>query len=129
MLSNTYAFSGFSINDSKAAYAFYKNILGLDIEKDSMGLQLRIPDSRAVFMYEKSDHSPASFTVLNFVVKDIDEVAVQLSNAGVQLERYELGYAEQDEKNILRGIKAGQGPDIAWFKDPAGNILSILQNE
>ena len=82
-----------------------------------------------VFIYEKPDHVPATFTVLNFVVADIDAAVDQLSGKGITFEHYDLGNgAVQDEKGILRGLAASMGPDIAWFKDPAGNILSILQD-
>lgn len=121
-------FSGFSVNNIEEAKQFYTQVLGLPLEDDSMGLQLRLPNNVSLFIYAKDDHQPATFTVLNFVVKDIDEAVDELLQAGVTFEHYDTLPASQDEKGILRGRSANQGPDIAWFKDPAGNILSILQD-
>lgn len=124
------AFSGFSVNDQAVARQFYVEKLGLPAGDESMGLQLKLPGGSTVFIYEKSDHTPASYTVLNLVVEDIDASVDELVKAGITLERYEdMGNgAKQDPKGILRGLAANMGPDIAWFKDPAGNILSILQD-
>jgi hypothetical protein len=91
-----------------------------------MGLQFKLPGGGSHFIYPKEDHKPASFTVLNFVVSDIDDAVDELIKHGVEFEKYE-GF-HQDEKRIARGKSANQGPDIAWFKDPAGNILSILED-
>jgi catechol 2,3-dioxygenase-like lactoylglutathione lyase family enzyme len=121
------AFSGFSVNDLGKARKFYTEILGLKVDEDWMGLKLHLPDGVTVFVYPKENHEPATYTVLNFVVDNIDEAADELAKLGVKFERYEGMPA--DEKGILRGIAAKRGPDIAWFKDPADNILSILQNE
>jgi len=126
MLQNSNAFSGYSVNDAAAAKQFYENTLGLTAKEDWMGLQLKFPNGNIVFLYQKDAHEPATFTVLNFPVEDIDGAIDELSAAGVVFERYPDMPAEQDEKGILRGKAAGQGPDIAWFKDPAGNILSVL---
>lgn len=119
-------FSGFSVNDQAAALTFYKDTLGLSVQETGMGLELQLDNDSSVFIYAKPDHQPASFTILNFVVDDIDAAADELVASGIELEKYD--FAHQDEKGIARGKAANMGPDIAWFKDPAGNILSILQN-
>ena len=124
MLTITGGFSGFSVNDQAAAMTFYKDTLGLKVVDTGMGLELRLGGSTNVFVYPKEDHKPATYTVLNFEVADIDNAVDELVAAGVVLERYEG--AHQDDKGIARGKAAGFGPDIAWFTDPAGNILSVL---
>lgn len=120
-------FSSFSIDDEEAAKRFYGETLGLDVSDDMMGLGLTLEGGGRVFMYQKDDHEPASFTVLNFVVNDIDGAIDNLAAKGVVMERYDSLPAEQDEKGVLRGLGANMGPDIAWFKDPAGNVLAVLQ--
>jgi len=123
------SFSGFSVNDQKAAKEFYTNVLGLKLTDEKMGLMFELPGGAKVFVYEKPDHQAASYTVLNLVVEDIDKAVDELETAGVKMEHYDLGNgATPDEKGILRGKSSNMGPDIAWFKDPAGNILAILQN-
>ena len=122
------AFSGFSVDDSGRAKDFYTQTLGLTLEDETMGLRFQLPGGGTVFIYEKQDHTPASFTILNFVVEDIDQAVDELTKHGVQFERYDTMPAAQDDKGILRGRSVQQGPDIAWFKDPAGNILSVLQD-
>ena len=124
MVTTTGSFSGFSVNDQAAALAFYRDTLGLIVDDTGMGLALQLPGGGHVFIYEKDDHRPATFTVLNFEVDDIDLAVEELVAAGVTLERYDG--MPQDEKGVMRGKAAGEGPDIAWFTDPAGNILSIL---
>jgi predicted enzyme related to lactoylglutathione lyase len=124
MLKDSPAFSGFSVNDLDAAQKFYGEILGLDISQDEMGLALKTNGNNTIFIYQKDNHTPASFTILNFPVEDIDSSVDELSKKGVVFEKYEGMH--QDEKGIARGRAAQMGPDIAWFKDPAGNILSIL---
>ena len=121
------AFSGFSVDDLSRARDFYTGKLGLEIEDETMGLTLRLPGGGKVFVYDKADHIPASFTILNFVVDDIDAAVDDLADQGVRFERYEQG-PKADEKGIVRGKAVNMGPDIAWFKDPAGNVLSVLQN-
>ena len=121
------AFSGFSVNDLDEAKQFYTQVLGLETGDETMGLELKLPQG-TVFVYPKPDHQPATFTILNFVVDDIDAAVDELSANGVQFERYDSMPMAQDEKGILRGRSVNQGPDIAWFKDPAGNILSVLQD-
>jgi len=127
MFKDTKAFSGFSVDDLEAAKQFYGDVLGLTIiDQDGMGITLDIASSNGIFVYPKPNHVPASFTILNFPVDDIDQAMADLEAKDVVFEHYEgMG---QDEKGILRGKAEGKGPDIAWFKDPAGNILSILQD-
>jgi len=127
MLENATAFSGFSTDDLAAAKAFYGGTLGLDASENAMGiLEVTFAHGGRVIIYPKTDHVPATFTVLNFEVDDIDTAVDALAAAGVEVLRYEG--AHQDGKGISRGKAAGMGPDIAWFTDPAGNILSVLSN-
>ena len=124
MLENTEAFSGFAVDDLQKAQDFYGETLGVKVavlDEENGLLQLDFAGDRNVLVYAKPDHQPANFTILNFPVADIDEVVDELAERGVQFERYE-GF-EQDDKGIARG----PGPKIAWFKDPAGNILSVLE--
>jgi catechol 2,3-dioxygenase-like lactoylglutathione lyase family enzyme len=117
------AFSSFSVDDTAAAKDFYGRTLGLEAELAEMGsLALTIANGGKVLIYPKDNHKPATFTVLNFPVGDVDEAVDELTARGVQFEHYE-GDIETDEKGIARN----GGPDIAWFKDPAGNILSVLE--
>jgi catechol 2,3-dioxygenase-like lactoylglutathione lyase family enzyme len=125
MLKNAHAYSGFSVNDIPKAKEFYGNTLGLEVEEQYEQLQVKLGGGGSVFVYPKEDHEPAVFTILNFPVDDIDQTVEELKSRGVTFERYE-GF-EQDDKDIARGIAAKRGPDIAWFKDPAGNILAVLQ--
>lgn len=122
------AFSGFSVNDLGVAKTFYVDKLGLEIVDESMGLSLKLGNGGTIFVYEKEDHTPASFTILNFVVKNIDATIDELAAQGISMEIYDNMPAPQDERGVLRGLAANMGPDIAWFKDPAGNILSVLQD-
>ena len=126
MFTTKSAFSGFSVDDLSRARDFYTGKLGLEIEDQAMGLMLRLPGGGRVFIYDKADHAPATFTILNFAVDDIDAAVDALAGKGVRFERYEQG-AKADPKGIVRGRAANMGPDIAWFKDPAGNVLSVLQ--
>ncbi|HSW79473.1 MAG TPA: VOC family protein [Candidatus Saccharimonadales bacterium] len=132
MIQAVAAFSGFSVDDLSKAKDFYTNTLGLKLDDDKMGLQFKLPGGGQLFVYDKPDHQPATFTVLNFVVDDIDKAVDDLVAAGVKFEIYDNPVVEdapkQDEKGIARGKSANMGPDIAWFKDPAGNVLSVLQN-
>lgn len=123
------AFSGFSVDDLIKAKQFYTQVIGLVIDDETMGLQFKLPGGGSLFIYQKDDHSPASFTVLNLVVENIDEAVDELKRLSVSFEIYDSMPGQQDEKGIARGIKANQGPDIAWFKDPSGNILSVLQDK
>jgi catechol 2,3-dioxygenase-like lactoylglutathione lyase family enzyme len=127
MLTALKAFSGFSVNDLQKAREFYVDTLALALIDDSMGLQLELPGGGQVFIYEKPDHTPATFTVLNFIVASIDATVDHLNDHGITFEHYDTMPAPQDDKEILRGKHVQQGPDIAWFKDPAGNILAVLE--
>ncbi len=123
MLRDSKAFSGFATNDLDAAQRFYGETLGLDVEVWDEGnlLALHLAGGRDTLIYNKPDFEPASYTILNFPVDDIDGVVKELTARGVTFERYD-GFS-QDEQGIARG----EGPDIAWFKDPAGNVLSVLK--
>jgi catechol 2,3-dioxygenase-like lactoylglutathione lyase family enzyme len=124
MLMDSKAFSGFAVDDLQKAHEFYGETLGLKTEvlDETNGLlSLHHPGDRDTLLYQKPDFTPATYTVLNFPVPDIDEAVDQLAAKGVRFERYE-GF-DQDDKGIARG----DGPNIAWFKDPAGNILSVLE--
>jgi catechol 2,3-dioxygenase-like lactoylglutathione lyase family enzyme len=125
MLKTKQAFSGFSVNNLEKARAFYADILGLQVSDAGAGLGLQLPGGGTVFVYPKNDHQPATFTILDFEVDSIDEAVDELRDMGVQFECYDGIPA--DEKGIARGIAQKQGPDIAWFKDPAGNILAVLE--
>ena len=121
MFANTKAFSGFAVDDLEAAKKFYGETLGLKTSERYGLLTLHLAGDRDTLVYPKPDHVPASYTILNFQVDDIDTAVDELARRGVRLERYDgLG---QDE----RGINRAGGPYIAWFKDPAGNILAVLQ--
>lgn len=128
MFKNTKAFSGFSVDDLQKAKEFYGQTLGLKVSETPEGLGLQIAGGGQVFIYPKPNHEPASFTILNFPVDDIDEAVDKLTKLGVRFEHYE-GEMKTDEKGIFRGADRGQGPNIAWFTDPAGNILSVLQEK
>jgi catechol 2,3-dioxygenase-like lactoylglutathione lyase family enzyme len=121
------AFSGFSIDDLAKARTFYAETLGLQVEKDGVGLRLHLPGGGTVFIYPKEDHAPASFTILNFAVDDIDAAVDELTRRGVQFEHYDE-VPKTDDKGVMRGRQHNMGPDIAWFKDPAGNFLSVLSD-
>lgn len=124
MFKNIKAFSGYSANDIGAATTFYRDILGLIVKEGIEGiLELHIAGSTPVIIYPKPNHEPATFTVLNFPVPDIKEAVAGLKNKGVVFESYNMPYFKTDDDNIFRG----GGPLIAWFKDPAGNILSVLE--
>jgi catechol 2,3-dioxygenase-like lactoylglutathione lyase family enzyme len=126
MFENTKAFSGFAVDDLQKAHEFYSETLGLktSVLDDENGLlMLHLAGGRDTLVYRKPGFVPATYTILNFPVDDIDKAVDELTARGVRFERYD-GF-EQDEKGVARGN--GNGPDIAWFKDPAGNILSVLQ--
>ncbi len=124
MLENSKAFSGFAVDDLDVARKFYGETLGLNVSEENGLLTMHLAGDRDTLVYPKSDYVPATYTILNFPVDDIDAAVDELAKRGVTFERYE-GF-EQDEKGVARGIAQGMGPDIAWFKDPAGNILSVL---
>lgn len=121
MFGDTKAFSGFSVNDIPAARRFYGQTLGLRVSEENGLLRLHIAGDRDILVYPKPNHVPATFTILNFPVDDVDKAVDALVERGVTMERYEG--MNQDEK----GIERGRGPLIAWFTDPAGNILSVIQ--
>ncbi len=123
MLRDAHAFSGFSTDDIAKEKAFYADTLGLNVTEENGMLTLHLPAGHTVLIYPKGDdHQPATYTVLNFEVPDIDAAVDRLTSAGVAFEHYGEG-SGQDE----RGIAREWGPPIAWFKDPAGNILSVIQ--
>ena len=123
MFGTTKAFSGFSVNDIPAAKRFYGDTLGLDVSEDHGMLTLHIAGDRDILVYPKPDHTPATYTILNFPVDDVEKAVDELTKRGVRVERYD--HIETDEKGIARG----GGPLIAWFTDPAGNVLSVLQQQ
>ena len=123
MFKNLKAFSSFSVNDLQKAKEFYGRTLGLEISQGEEGLELQIGSANFVFIYPKPNHTPASFTILNFPVQNIHETVDKLGRSGVSFEKYD-NPMKTDEKGIFRH----DGMQIAWFKDPAGNILSVLQD-
>lgn len=123
MFANTKAFSGFSVDDIPRAKEFYGETLGLEVSDENGLLNLHIAGDRDTLVYPKPDHQPASFTILNFPVSDIEAAVDQLAERGIEFERYEGTEIETDEKGIFRG----EGPLIAWFKDPAGNVLAVIE--
>ena len=123
MLKDVKAFSGFAVNDVQKARDFYAQTLGLDVSEANGMLTLHIADGTNILMYPKQNHVPATFTVLNFPVDNVEQAVDDLTSRGVRFESYNEGDLVTDEKGIFRG----GGPLIAWFKDPAGNILSVLE--
>ncbi|HZI96724.1 MAG TPA: VOC family protein [Actinomycetales bacterium] len=125
MFADTKAFTGFAVDDVPAAKRFYGETLGIEVSEENGLLTLHIAGGRETLVYPKPDHTPASFTVLNFPVDDIESAVDQLSERGVRFERYEGTDVQTDDKGIFRG----GGPLIAWFADPAGNVLSVIEVE
>jgi catechol 2,3-dioxygenase-like lactoylglutathione lyase family enzyme len=123
MFTNTKAFSGFAVDDVPKAKKFYTETLGLRVSEEYGMLSLHIAGEWDILVYPKSDHTPATFTILNFPVGDIDKAVDELAKRGVRFERYDD--SDTDDKGIFRG----GGPLIAWFKDPAGNVLSVIQQD
>ncbi len=124
MFRNTKAFSGFSVDNIEKARHFYGQTLNLEVSENSMGiLELHIAGGHSILIYPKPNHTPATFTILNFPVENIEEAVSKLKRLGVAFESYHEKDLTTDEDNIFRG----GGPSIAWFKDPAGNILSVLE--
>lgn len=121
---NTKAFSSFSVKDLNEAKRFYGQTLGLEVSESDEGLILQTKGGIDVFIYPKPDHTPATFTVLNFVVDDVDRAVDELTKMGVRFQIYDKGELKTDDRGIFQGE-----PKIAWFKDPAGNFLSILEND
>lgn len=125
-ISFTKAFSSFSVNDLKKAKNFYAQTLGLEVKEQPEGLELQFEDGQSIFIYPKGDHQAATFTVLNFPVADIRAAVDKLADAGINFEKFGAE-TKTDEKGIFWGEKKGHGPNIAWFKDPAGNFLSLIE--
>ncbi|MBC7519409.1 MAG: VOC family protein [Microbacteriaceae bacterium] len=124
MFTPTNAYSGFSVADIPAAKKFYSDVLGLAVDENSMGfLTLRLESGATVLVYGKKNHLPASFTVLNFEVDDVEKAVDDLRERGVIFKRYDA--IQQDAKGIMHG----HGPDIAWFTDPSGNVMSVLSGQ
>ena len=123
MFKDTNAFSGFSVDDVPKAKAFYSQTLGLEVSEAYGLLELHLAGGSKILIYPKPNHTPATFTILNFPVDNIEQAVDELTKLGVRFERYDEGDLKTDEKGIFRG----GGPKIAWFKDPAGNILSVLE--
>ncbi|MGZ3750784.1 MAG: VOC family protein [Mucilaginibacter sp.] len=128
MFKNKKAFSSFSVNDLEKARNFYQNVLGIEVQQIDMGegnkiLEMRIAGGAKSIIYSKPNHVPATFTILNFPVDDVEKAVDELIQLGVQFEHYNNEWMQTDEKGIFRG----GGPVIAWFTDPAGNILSVLE--
>ena len=121
MFENTKAYSGFSVDDLDRARQFYEGTLGLKVTEENGMLGLHVSGGGDILVYPKPDHTPATFTILNFPVEDIDRAVDDLTGNGIEMVRYEG--MNQDEKGIMRN----EGPPIAWFLDPAGNVLSVLQ--
>lgn len=139
MFKDNQAFSGFSVDDLSKAKQFYSETLGLDVSQDDMGLTIHLGSGANVFVYPKGDqHTPASFTILNFPVDDIDKAVEELKAKGITFEQIEMevpkGEGEETMKiktepsGVIHSDSPEHGPHIAWFKDPAGNTLSVLQN-
>jgi len=125
MFKDSKAFSGFSVDDLAKAKAFYSETLGLTVEETNGALRLQIGTGANVYVYAKPNHVPATYTMLNFPVDNIDQAVDALVGKGVTFEQYD---GLTDEKGVARGLDLNRGPNIAWFTDPAGNILSILQD-
>lgn len=124
MLKDSHAFSGFSSNDIPKAMDFYSQTLGLELSEENGLLTLKLGGGHSALIYPKDDHQPATYTTLNFPVDDIDKAVDELTERGVVFEKYGGDFG-QDERGVMRG----EGPPIAWFKDPAGNILSVIQTD
>jgi catechol 2,3-dioxygenase-like lactoylglutathione lyase family enzyme len=116
------AYSGFATDDIEAARRFYGEVLGMEVGEENGMLSLSIGAGKQILVYPKPDHEPATYTILNFPVDDVEQAVDELARAGVQFEHYDDPDLTTDAKGIMRG----NGPDIAWFRDPAGNILSVL---
>ena len=124
VLSETQAFQSFSVDDIAKARSFYQDTLGLNVADKPEGLEINVGDGNKVFVYPKPNHEPATFTILNFVVDNVDNAVERLGATGVRFEQYDLPGIKTDARGIARDTG---GPAMAWFKDPAGNILSVLQ--
>lgn len=123
MLRQSEVFTSFSVDDLKSARKFYADVLGLDVTESREGLSIALHGGGKAFIYPKPNHQPATYTILNFRVDDVDRTVAQLKEKGIRFESYDLPGLKTDENGIARG----NGPTIAWFKDPAGNILSVVK--
>ena len=129
MLATSKAFSSFSVNDLPKAKKFYEDILGLETKDDPMGvMEVHLEGGKFIMVSPKPNHEPATYTVLNFLVPDIDKTVDGLIAKGVVFEQYHNEYMQTDEKGIVRG-GGEKGPNIAWFKDPAGNIFGVIEEK
>jgi catechol 2,3-dioxygenase-like lactoylglutathione lyase family enzyme len=124
VLNDAKAFQSFSVDDLGKARSFYQDTLGLDVEERPEGLELEVGGGSKVFVYPKPDHKPATFTILNFSVDNVDDAVDKLKSTGVKFEQYDLPNIKTDARGIARDTG---GPAMAWFKDPAGNILSVCE--
>ena len=127
MFKNARTFSSFSVNDLAAAKRFYRDTLGFQVSEPMGQLQLDLAGGNRAFIYQKPDHAPASFTVFNIEVNDVEQAVDALRERGVRFEQYDREEIKTDAKGIMRG--GGDGPTMAWFKDPAGNILSVVSSK
>jgi predicted enzyme related to lactoylglutathione lyase len=126
MLTTLRGFSGFSVNDLAEAATFYRDVLGLTVRETPMGLEIDATGGSPVFVYSKGDaHEPASFTILNLVVPDIDKAVDELAESGTSLLRYPD--FEQDERGVVRSADPSQGPTIGWVADPSGNVIGLIE--
>lgn len=125
MLHKNQAFSSFAVNDIEQAKTFYTETLGLDVSDSYGGLSLTIANGSTVMVYPKPDHTPATFTVLNFPVDNLEATVDELTAKGVRFEQYDMEMIHTDAKGISRSD--GEGPSMAWFKDPAGNIIGLME--
>jgi catechol 2,3-dioxygenase-like lactoylglutathione lyase family enzyme len=125
MFEKSKAFSGFSVNDTQKAKEFYGRTLGLEVSESNGLLKLHLASGTTVLIYPKPNHTPATFTILNFPVDNVDKAVDELTKRGVRFEIYNQPNLKTDERGVFRG----EGPVIAWFKDPAGNILSVLEQK
>jgi len=126
MLTTLRGFSGFSVRDTAESAAFYRDVLGLTVRETPMGLEVDATGGSPIFVYGKGDaHEPASFTVLNLVVEDIDEAVAELAGSGTTLLRYPD--FEQDERGVVRSADLSQGPTIGWVADPSGNVIALIE--
>ena len=123
-LNDAKAFQSFSVDDLGKARSFYQDTLGLEVEERPEGLELEVGSGSKVFVYPKPDHKPATFTILNFSVDDVDKAVDKLKSTGIKFEQYDLPDIKTDARGIARDTG---GPAMAWFKDPAGNILSVCE--
>jgi catechol 2,3-dioxygenase-like lactoylglutathione lyase family enzyme len=127
MFKTTQGFASFSVNDIEQARKFYSQTLNLEVTDQMGGLELHVPGNIPIFIYPKPDHQPATFTVLNFIVDNIEEAVDALAGAGIKFEQYDSQYMKTDSKGISRGDGSNGPTAMAWLKDPAGNFLSLIQ--